>query len=340
MKKIVILIIIYFIVTGCSSNNSIITKDYAHAAAPEKAVIMVIAAHPDDEAIFFGGTIPYYNSTLNLPVVYISMTAGWLKPDGSQKKSSIIREAEMLEAAWIYGLKHKPELAHFQQNIKYWPINKTWDRWVDCKLNGSDIESGKIKASRYIAEKIRLYKPEVIITHGFNGEYNNPDHKALAYSVSAAYDLAAGKETLLNDLFTGETIISPENINGEPWQTKKLYVHYSQGFENVINHLFHDFWEDLSIDTDSDGIHDKSPRGVANSGLIAYESQGRHYVSSVYDNRGRKEFNKYPSELWSLIKSEVGSDNNSDSFVINALSGDSIYKQWARGNFLQNLPFL
>ncbi|MDA3810724.1 MAG: PIG-L family deacetylase [Spirochaetaceae bacterium] len=281
---------------------------------------MVIAAHPDDEGIFFGGTLPYYTQTLNLPVTFICMTVNWLKSDGTQNRASKAREMEMKEAAWRYGLRTKPLFAYFQQNIRYWPIEKTWDRWADNKLNWNDIKEGKERASKYIAEQIRLYKPEVIITHGFNGEYGNPDHKALALAVTAAYDLAADRNATI-----GDSTIIPENLSGSPWQTKKLYVHYSNEKENYINNLFHDYWE-------------TGPRDVANYALSAHESQGRHYVSSVYDNRGRKGFNRYPSELWTLYRSEVGPDKIISSFTIQSDIEDKTFENWARGDFLQNLP--
>lgn len=329
--KFLITLIFVILISSCRTSEIYLNANYDYKAQPDKAVIMIIAAHPDDEAIFFGGAIPYYAQTLNVPVTLISMTTDWLKADGTRKNGSFVRESEMREAAWRYGMKNEPVFAFFQQNIRYWSIDKTWDRWADNILNGSENLAGIIRSSTYIAEQIRLYKPEVIITHAFNGEYGNPDHKALAYATLIAYELAAGKESILNSSNNIRQTISPDSINGDIWQTKKLYVHSYEEDRKVLNYLFHDFWEEKSIG-------DKSPREVANFGLSAHKSQGKHFVSSIYDNRGRKEFDNHPSELWSLIRSEVGQDKQSEDFTISGFDDEIVFTNWSRGNFLQNLP--
>lgn len=333
-----VLFLIFF--SGCVSKGSVLTKKFVYQAQPEKAVIMVISAHPDDEGIFFGGTLPYYVQTLNIPVILISLTTDWLKSNGSRTSSSINREAEMREAAWRYGLRSEPVFSFFQQNIKYWAIDKAWDRWFDCILDYNDIEDGKIRVSKYLAEQIRLYRPDVIVTHGFKGEYGHPDHKALAYAAVAAFDLAAGKSAVIDDGVTSVTKVFPDGIAGKAWQVKKLYIHetdISNSGKIFINRLFHDHWEDLSIDTDGDGFSDKSPHQVADYALKAHESQGNQYVASVYDTNSRRDYSKYPSEWWGLYRSVVGADRIISTFTIPGDLTDSVYCNWARGNFLQNI---
>jgi LmbE family N-acetylglucosaminyl deacetylase len=334
MKKYHSLLVLSIILFFSCHSTDFKHYDYKDTSnLPEmKMDIMVIAAHPDDEAIFFGGAIPYYAQVLKKNIILVNMTTDWLTRTGERKKNSYIREEELREASIRYGLKQEPIFALLQQNNKFWPIEGTWDRWSDYVRNSRGIAEGKYRSSRFLAEQIRKYKPDVIMTHGLNGEYDNPDHQATAFSAIAAFDLAAGKETILDDGETPSLYLSAEGVSGEIWQVKKLYLHYSADHsETGINHLFHDYWEDKSI-------AESSPRETANYGLKAHSSQGEHFVSSVYDNRGRASFSRYPSELWTLYRSEVGADRVLNRFSIKAIDGELFFENWAKGDFLQNIP--
>ena len=304
---------------------------YAYDPQPDKAVLMVIHAHPDDEGIFFGGTLPYYTQVKRVPTALVDMTTGWLNSDGSQTSNSLTREVELNEVAWRYGLRNEPIFAFFQQTNWQMPISESWDRWADYVTDYDDIAVGQQMASRYLAEQIRLCKPDVIVTHDFGGEYGHPDHKALAYATAAAWDLAAGNSATINDGVTSPITISPDDIAGDPWQAKKLYVH-NYGH----NRLFHDYWEDTTIDTTGNGRPDQTPRQVANYGMQAYPSQGTPKVATVYDPmaNGGNSWDGYPSEWWSLYATVVGTDTLAGEFTIEGTT----YTGWARGDFLEHIP--
>jgi LmbE family N-acetylglucosaminyl deacetylase len=69
------------------------------------------------------------------------------------------------------------------------------------------------------------FNPDVVITHDFNGEYNNPDHMATAIAVTEACAVS------------GDSASYPDS--GVPWTVKKCYVHlYRQ------NPFFHSWWDD------------------------------------------------------------------------------------------------
>jgi len=308
---------------------------FASAALPEtvpgKAWLMAVHAHPDDEGIFFGGVLPYYALTLDLPVVLVNMTTGWLNDDGSQTADSFTRQAELTEAAVHYGLDDAPVFVLFQQTNWNIGIENSWDRWADYITDGDDIADGQRMASRRLAELIRTYRPEVIATHDFDGEYGHPDHKALAFATAAAWDLAAGRDAVIDDGVTPSIVITPDGVAGEPWEARKLYVHsYDQG------RLFHDHWETVSIDDNGDGWPDRSPRQVATFALYAHASQGSPSVATVYDPlaNGGNSWDDHPSELWGLYASTVGPDTPAADFEIEGHT----YSGWARGDFTEHVP--
>lgn len=80
--------------------------------------------------------------------------------------------------------------------------NKIWKHWdYDEVLTG-------------VVRMLRRVKPEVVVTHDFNGEYGQPLHKATAAVVAAALPLAA------------DPSYDPDSAaDYGAWQVKKLYIH-------------------------------------------------------------------------------------------------------------------
>lgn len=298
---------------------------------PEDVWLMVVHAHPDDEGIFFGGVLPYYSQVLRLPTLLVNMTTGWLNADGSQTTDSETREAELREAAVRYGLEGEPVFALFQQTNWNVSIDQSWDRWADHVTDGDDIDEGKRRSSRRLAELIRAHRPEVIAAHDFGGEYGHPDHKATAHAAQAAWHLAAGREATIDDGVTPPTLVMPDGLVGEPWEASKVYIH-----GHGENPLFHEHWETVSIDATGDGTPDATPRQVANHALDAHVSQGQPKVATVFDPiaNGGNSWDAYPSEWWGLLASTVGPDDIAPDFTIEG----QLYSGWARGDFTQNVP--
>ncbi len=289
---------------------------------PAKVGMMFVSAHPDDEGIFFGGAIPYYTRTKNISALLVSMTSGdWtLSPP--------TREAELRNAAWAYGLCYQPLLPRFRDvsnsvSTSYTnKIDATWDYWADGVLqnDGADVEAGKTKAIRFLAEQFRRYRPEVVVTHDLSGEYGHYNHMATAWAVTQAHLMAADP-----------TADAPNLTGLAPWQIKKLYVHkYSTG------RLFHDHWETASI---NDGGVMRSPREVTNIGLDFHVTQGKPNVSTVYaSGEVTGNWAPHPAEWWGLYASTVGPDSVKPDFVAPDASNVPItYSGWARGDFFEHL---
>ena len=282
-----------------------------------KIAVLAVWAHQDDEAIFGGGSLPYYSAVLRLPTMLLCMTGG----------SEPARDDELRCAAWTYGLRYEPLFGHFMNihsnlitNSPYGTntINITWDNWAGVGFlgNGTNVEAGKTRAINFVAEQIRRYRPDVIITHDLNGETGHDNHKATAYAVTRAFFVAADPKATAANL-----------VGLPPWQAQKLYVHLYH-----TNRLFHEHWE-----TPYPALTNRTPHQVANIGLACHLSQGpaRWICGSVYPPGGM--YNLWPSEWWGLYASKVRLDTPLSGNV--GVSGYTVPGGVAAGDFLQHLRF-
>lgn len=275
---------------------------------PKKATVMMFSAHPDDEGIFFGGALPYYSQVLKVPTLLVGVTSGdWVL-------AAPVREQELRNAAWVYGMRYQPIFLRFPDQ-PFGILDDNFRVWGGV----GDALLGRELTAREFAKSIRRYRPEVVLTHDFDGEYGHKNHMATAFATVDAVAIAADSSVELEGM--------------SPWQVKKLYVNeWDQG------RIFHDYWEDISIDSTGDGQPDTSPRLVADLGLAEHKTQnnGNFRVSTVYrsnSNPGFSSWDNYPSEHWGLYSSTVGADSVAPDFSIMG----TIYSGWARGNFLENI---
>ena len=304
----------WFIGLACLLNWCLPARAYDWQPPPNKITLLAVFAHPDDEGIFFGGALPYYSSVLNLPTMILCMADG----------GETLRQDELRCAAWNYGLRYEPLFGHFANFLSSWITNSpyanstdiTWDLWADGVFqgDGSDVEAGKMRAINCVAEAIRRYRPDVIITQDVNGETGHDNHKAAAYATMQAFFVA------------GDPNATATNLVGlPPWQAQKLYVHLYP-----TNRLFHKSWE-----IPYPALTNLTPHQAVNIGLSCHVSQGpsRWVSASVYPPGG--DYTAWPAEWWGLYASMVGPDTVLSSNAV--VKGYGVPRGVAAGDFLEHL---
>ncbi len=156
----------------------------------KKADLLVVSAHCDDELLFFGGTIPYYAGERGYQVQVVYMANG-----------ERARVDEALNGLWHAGVRNAPV---------FLPLKDVYTETLRLALINWNEET----TTRLLAEQIRRFQPEVIVTHDLNGEYGHGAHMATATCMVNALPLAA------------DASFDPDTVRTfGVWQAQKLYLH-------------------------------------------------------------------------------------------------------------------
>lgn len=230
----------------------------------DKADVMLVSTHQDDEIVFMGGTIPYYATARKVPMVVVYMT-----------NCSRYRRNEALNSLWVMGVRNYPEFINLQ------------DKRVASIEEGVKLWGGKEAVLSVLVERIRRFKPEVIVTHDLDGEYGHNQHKITARAMQYAIDSAADPERF------------PESYERYgAWQVKKLYLHLYK--ENSIM---------MDWETPLDSLNGYSPLKVAQMGMQEQASQLKYYRV--------KSHGTYDNAKFGLYSTTVGFDVAKNDFLEN-----------------------
>jgi N-acetylglucosamine malate deacetylase 2 len=157
------------------------------------AVLLCVVAHPDDETMLCGGTLARL-AARGVAVHLLSLTRGeggeaGEPPRCTRAELGQVREQEMRCAAEKLGVSSLTFLDYVDPDVG---ANDT----LFAPEADFDVLVGQI------AEAVRQRQPDVVLTHGTNGEYGHPAHKLahtatrqavwgglapLLYSFSASY---------------------------------------------------------------------------------------------------------------------------------------------------------
>ncbi len=228
---------------------------------PNNLDIMFISTHQDDEMLFFGGGIPYYAASDHATGVVYVINCG---------RS---RYQEALDGLWTAGLKNHPIFMQYED--AYSSSLEQAKKNCDWKALLKDL-----------VMYIRKYRPKVIVTHDFKGEYGHGQHRMTAALVAEALPLAA--DPAYDKASAAEY---------GTWQVQKLYIHLYEKQQIIMD------W--------TQPIREGS---VATPILLATAGYNRHF-SQLGDFSMEKHGVMYDNRKFGLYYSAVGPDEACNDFM-------------------------
>lgn len=161
----------------------------------EKADLLLVAGHPDDELLWFGGILPTYAGVREKAVQVCIMVPTLPR-----------RRLEELDGLWTCGVRNYPVFGYFRDSFSL-SASDQYSRW------------GEKAVQKLVTGWVRRFKPDVIITHDFRGEYGHGAHQVCADAVVKALDYAADQKKF------------PESFREYgTWDVPKCYIHlYPEG---------------------------------------------------------------------------------------------------------------
>ncbi|MGW7421934.1 PIG-L family deacetylase [Streptomyces sp. NPDC054813] len=138
--------------------------------------LMAVHAHPDDEATSTGGVLARYAAE-GVRTVLVTCTdggcgdgPGGVKPgDPGHDPAAVaaIRRRELEASCEILKISHLEMLGYADSGMMGWPSNDA---------PGSFWQTPVAEGAARLAELIRHYQPDVVVTYDENGFYGHPDH--------------------------------------------------------------------------------------------------------------------------------------------------------------------
>lgn len=241
----------------------------------EKADILYFSTHSDDDVLFFGGLIPTYldSGKYRIQAAYIVDHAKSSPPYGDEP----YRVHELLNCIWTMGIDHYPQMGIFGD-------------WYSTSLEGAEEYQSLDEFEEYITEVIRKFKPQVVISQDFEGEYGHGQHRLAAAALAEAVEVTAD---------AGKYPSSASKYG--TWEVPKVYYHLYAENEIVL---------DARVPLSRYG--GKTALDVAKEGFQCHESQlwTDYYVSDGIDDDGYMA--PYPCTRFGLYRSTVGLDTGND----------------------------
>ena len=158
-------------------------------AADRPLTLMAVHAHPDDEATSTGGVLARYAAE-GVRTVLVTCTdggcgdaPGGIKPgEPGHDPAAVValRQAELEESCRVLKVGELELLGYHDSGMMGWPQNDA---------PGAFWTTPVPEAAARLAELIRYYRPDVVVTYDENGFYGHPDHIQAHRITMAAVEL-------------------------------------------------------------------------------------------------------------------------------------------------------
>lgn len=253
----------------------------------ENADIMLMSTHSDDEHLFFAGLLPYYAGEAGAAVQVVYLTNHWDVQN---------RPHEQINGLWAVGVRNYPIVGPFPDDPD--TLNRTGELPEETLARALEI-FGEDALCEFQVEMIRRFKPQVIVCHDVNGEYQHGAHIANTYSLRAALDYAEDASKY------------PESAKlYGTWSPLKTYIHLWSENKIVMN------W-----DVPLEAFGGKTAFEVSKEGYACHYSQHwtwfTRWLTGTEDGEAdtilqASQINKYSPCEYGLYKTSVGTDTEAD----------------------------
>lgn len=139
----------------------------------ERADLLLLSTHSDDEHLFFAGLLPTcIDRGISAQVIYMT-----------QHFDNHARPHEQLSGLWAVGVRHYPIVGPFPD------LYSTSLAAARTLYAGQGYDEADFIA--YFVEQIRRFKPQVVVGHDVNGEYNHGAHIVNTAALQKALEVTA-----------------------------------------------------------------------------------------------------------------------------------------------------
>ena len=250
-----------------------------------KTDILLFATHGDDDQLFFAGLFPLYAAEKQCAVQVAYLT--------DHRNLTKGRTHEMLNGLWATGVTAYPVFGNFA-DFRIDDLQGTYNRYAQLGTTKEELQA-------YVVEQIRRFKPQVAITHDFNGEYGHGMHMVYADLVVNSLDIANDKTSFTE---------SAEKYG--VWNIPKTYVHLYK--ENPIS---------IDYDTSLKSFDGLTAFQVTQKyGYPCHESQQYTWFTGWLNGKGTKiteakQITTYNPCEFGLYRTTVGEDILKNDFMEN-----------------------
>lgn len=136
----------------------------------DRADMLVISTHSDDEILFLGGAIA---TTVNEEKYRVQLA---YYCDFSL--TEIYRRHELLNGLWKIGITHYPQLGEYMDEYS-----------EDLATAKTQVDYDEVVG--YMVRTIRRFKPQVVVSQDFDGEYGHGQHRLVAAAIADALEVSA-----------------------------------------------------------------------------------------------------------------------------------------------------
>ncbi|GHD87030.1 PIG-L family deacetylase [Streptomyces naganishii] len=144
--------------------------------ADRPLTLMAVHAHPDDEATGTGGVLARYAEE-GIRTVLVTCTDGGCgdgpggvkpgEPGHDPQAVAAMRRRELEASCAVLKVSHLEMLEYADSGMMGWATNEAPGAFWQ-----TPVEEGAVR----LAELLRRYRPDVVVTYDENGFYGHPDH--------------------------------------------------------------------------------------------------------------------------------------------------------------------